>query len=232
MKEILIGIVALIVAIAVLRIIGRLLVRFVYEPLDRLCNRRGYSTNPIPLGIWTVLLLYEYTSKAVYDMLLTQWKWTMWLTPEIYPWIILGLLAIPYVVLLIKTKVIYFIPVLLAKILIYPMALIAILCGYETESGKIPINDIGHIPSSGRRYPSPSGSESSFRYADDDSSGSNGTPDYLAEKYRDQYRESQGGEGYSSVEVGKQSAYFQGDYVPFGAEGEQRTYDSDVSPMD
>ncbi len=59
-----------------------------------------------------------------------------------------------------------------------------------------------------------------------------GMPDHMAHRYNDQYRASQSGDTYSTTTVNGETAYYNGDSVPFGSDGEVRTYDSDYAPFD
>lgn len=244
MKEILFGLVYLVVVLFVLRLIGRMLIRWIYRPLVQFCDARGLNASPWGFVIWEALALSEYTARTGYELFFQYWKPTGWMSPELYGWVLLGLAALPLVVMLIKTKVIYFIPLLLVKLLGIPFFLLAFFVGMpedEEEAANVELSraldraaqrgiSVPQRGSSAQRGSSHRGDSQQAQTHQE--SDCDGAPGYMGEKYADQHRASQDSGGYSSSDVGGTPVYYTGDYRPFGAEGDPREYDSDYSPMD
>ena len=229
MKELLFGLAYLVVVLVVLRLVGRLLIKYIYGPLVRFCDARGLNASPWGLVIWEALMIYEYSSRTGYELFFQHWKFTRWMSPELYGWVLLGLAALPFIVMLVKTRVIYFIPLLAAKLLGIPFFIIGFLVGVPDAAGE----ERSIVPP-GWNLPDYNGIPVNYRnrQSDQQETEAGGMPEYMREKYDDQYRAGEGGEGYSTTEVGGQTAYYKGDYAPFGSDGEHREYDSDYSPMD
>lgn len=230
MKEFLFGILYLVVVIIVLRFVGRALIKWVYLPLVKFCDKRGLDSSPWGFVIWEALLVYEYLTHTGYQLFFQYWKLTRWMSEGVYGWVLLGLIALPLVVMLIKTRVIYFVPLLLAKLLGIPFLIIAFLCGmpemkedlqeleydehglrgfkpWPTNYGPAPQSGPAGRGDSGEG-PGHSGSDQSGLYWADPDSGGSSTPE-------------------SSDPRPSQDGYRQ-----FDAQGEYREYDSDYHPMD
>jgi len=222
--------------------------RLIRKPLVEFCLNRGQSASPWLLLIWESLCIFGLGNLIVFDVFIKNQISLEWLTVAVYEWFLIAMAVLPFIILLLKTRVIYFIPVLLIKILCIPLDIVYAITGGFNKSDYIPVsgrsnnnrnggngnyNPTNYKPNNYNTNSSPL--EQTYNYSQNNSQNQNGgMPGNMSEKYGDQYRASQSseGDGYSTVNVGGEKAYYNGDYVPYGAEGDIRKYDDGYAPLD
>ncbi|MEG0541996.1 MAG: hypothetical protein RR528_06685, partial [Angelakisella sp.] len=129
MKDFLLGLAYLVGVLLVLRLIGRLLIKWVYWPLEKFCGERGLNPSPWGFTIWEGIMVYEYLSRTGYELFFKNWIYSRWMTSAGYGWAILALAALPMVVMLVQSRVIYFIPWLLVPFVLTVIAWCATTAG-------------------------------------------------------------------------------------------------------
>lgn len=248
-----IGVIAFVVLAGLVYLAGRLLTYKVRLPLGRFCEERGWSPYPWKLLIFEAAIGTEYVFHIVYTKLLLSFDATKGLPLAAYKWIVLGIGALPLVVLLFQTKVIYFVPLLLIKILCIPLDIIMLLTitvefffeqsGEKADSDRV-LGSEYQIVYQRQQGSAPYQTGSAQSPADGGWGGDSSPiytpppdyfptdPGYSTENYQDQYRVRQSGDGYHTVQVGGETLSYSGDYAPFGAEGPIESYSSDSVPME
>jgi len=201
--------------------------------LINFCKARGQSSNPWLFLIWEAIWLNVWFSETATIKTLLPTA----LLNEIF---LYTLIALPFVVLLIKAKL-YFLPVLAAKVIRLPLDLIHIVFGFFVNDEDIGDTGTEYATTeysknaSTRTYTGmprrTNGSQTNQNRSQNETktikwgtSSENGFIDpnqapkpYVPEKYRDlEYvRNHSDSDTYTYTKVGDQKVYSSGDYAPF-----------------
>ena len=215
---------------------SKLLCIYVRKPLVEFCNKKGFSASPWLIFICFCVGIYRLNIYVQFEMIDTLGQFVdKCVSVKDTNGMIncyggMALATIPLLICLIRTRL-YFIPVLLIKIICIPLDLFYLVHSClrkdNFEQGT-PISKLEYRD--GIRYKNV--------YTNSDGYVAGDSPEserYVEEKYRDQYRASQEADSYHTASSEDGDRYYTGDYVPFVSEGEAgeiRTYDSDYTPMD
>ncbi len=237
MWEILIKIAIIIGAILLFYFLGAFLSMGVRKPLSEMCLNRGLSAAPWKFFLWEGMLGYELFTETFKKALLDNAIGVGFVSSWGYNALIILLLSIPVFILIVKAKL-FFLPLLLIKLLCIPLDILYVITGCYKDSDYTPVSN---NPDSGSSFSTPlpysASSEASDQgYSETTYHGQHEQSTTIHEKYQDMEYTRQGSdESYHTADIGGETAYYNGDYAPFngsGGEVEIRTYDSDYVPMD
>ena len=240
-------------AILLFYFLGAFLSLGVRKPLAEICLHRGLSASPWKFFLWEGVIIYEFFTETLKSTLLDKTIGLGFVSSWYYTALLILLFAIPIFVLLVKAKL-FFIPLLLIKVLCIPLDILYVATGCYKDSDYTPVTESDSSGSNfsgrsqtGRSRPfvshtlfispfSASRDASNQGYSETPYHGQYEPQPTIHEKYQDQEYTRQGSdESYHTADIGGKTAYYNGDYAPFNESGgdvEIRTYDSDYSPMD
>lgn len=230
----LIWIVLIIVGLGILVAASKSLCIYVRKPLVEFCNKRGLSASPwltlIIVGIGIYLLSRHYEMMHLDKSLaIGDYSYMNTASRQINEYGGIALIALPLLVLLIRTRK-YFIPVLLTKIVCLPLDILYALHGGYNFVDARPLSRKAFM-NGGQVYVGKNGKYYDASGSPIESGGKEGYSEsaYNEKPYRDNEYADYGSSSYTEEHS------YSGDYVPYSSEGEVteiRTYDSDYTSMD
>ena len=234
MKDFLLGLAYLVGVLLVLRLIGRLLIKWVYWPLEKFCGERGLNPSPWGFTIWEGIMVYEYLSRTGYELFFKNWIYSRWMTSAGYGWAILALAALPMVVMLVQSRVIYFIPWLLTKLIGIPFFFLAFFVGMpktdeETANEKLS-RELDRAAERGISVPQKGSSYRRNRQEPEPSGG--GSEDVPRRVGIDPNGPYWADPEPSAPPAHSGTSTYQSEYRHFDSGDDSREYDSDYTPMD
>lgn len=234
MTTILLGILYIVISWLIFRFICRLLFRWVYTPLVYFCMDRDLNPSPWGFFVWELVVFLEYRFRVFSHYVIEVSHYTDWVTPQIYNIFLIVLAAIPLVIMLFQSRFIYFIPLLVVRIIGAPFIVVSLFVGLPDGCVRLKelplVRKPGGQRGGGGYYPQP---------------GDSSTPQPTGYGQGDSYGTPSGGGGSgggywvdpSSYDSSSPASYgdsdrYTSDNRQFDAQGEHREYDSDYSPMD